>query len=428
LVDESKKWFEFRVDHEFSNSEEIDCDLEVDSNKYDYEFSKDSDNYIFARNYNSEIELDCDDDLDSILFIVYNDDEQEEFRDTYTFDDRVTFNDEDLELTYEFRLEFNHDFRDDDEITCDIVIDSDINEEVTFDEDSRSSETRYIDDFKQTLEVDCNEDVNEMVLDIYLESGVKLTTNIYAEEDNFEYDLDEGEFNFFIIISDTFYNDEEVKCELFLDTRSEDRFTLDSSSSITDKRQVGEFNEQLELICESELSNVELIIYEDDEAKENLFEKTYSNQKEISYFVEEPVVEVVVPVVVEETTPEPVVIIEEPVVEEKEEKVPEIELETIDINAQVDQNTQNTLDSDITDTLGDKEPIQKTTSESDIPENSDEFSSTSGWFVVFLIVFLIIVLIGLGYRNVPSMTSNTPKKGNSVKKKDIDFSFLNKKK
>ena len=425
LVDEDDEWFTIIVDHDFNENEEIECELEIDSNKYDYEFDKESDNYELSRNYRNEVEFECDDELDEILLIVYNENEQEEFRDTFNNDDKISFDEEDLELSYEFKLEFNHDFKsDEDEISCDVELDGDSNKEVSFDEDSGSSDTRYIDDFKEKIEIDCNEDVDEIVLIIYNEDGDKIDSEVFEDDNKFEYDLTTGAYNFFLIIEDVIGSNEEVKCELFLDKISFERFTLDSTSSLIDKRKTNSFNEKLELLCDQKLTKIELLVYEDEDSNQNLFEKIYVNQQEIIYTInqeevieleETPVVIEVVPVEVEEEK-----IVEDPI---KEDSLP---LETNEINVSANQNTQNTIDSEVIETTGNKEEI--------IPnmENSQEVSekdSFSGFLIIILILAIIGVIIMLGYKDKKFTTfKQSTKKQRTTKKKDIDFTFLNKKK
>lgn len=434
LVDEEDTWFSLLIDHRFSSSEEIDCELEIDSNDYDYEFNSQSDNYNIAMNYKDTIEFSCDDDLDSVELKVYDDRELLVFEELFEDDDSFEFESIDLEDVFEIRLEFNHDFDDNEEIICDIEIDdsNDI-ETLVFDDDSSSRDTIFIDDILEVVTVECDEDVDEIELLLYDEGGELVDEEYFEDDDSFTYNVKEGDYLFLILLEHTFGSDEEIICQYVRDSEFDSTLIFDEDSSILDKRISGSFDVSMELSCDSNLRNVEFFVYEDEDSKENIYETSLQLVDTITYSFEEenPIVdetssnneqENLTDIVDEEN-----IIDDEEVMEEETNISVESEQdsELSSINTSLDLESQNNVDVIVVD---DKEVSTTLDTNSQNSSSLSEEEGSSSFSVIFLLVLFICILIYIVFLHKEVLFSKKDKRVKDTKKKDIDFSFLQKKK
>lgn len=433
LVDEEDTWFNLLIDHKYSSSEEIDCELEVDGYEYDYEFSDESNNYDIAMNYKDTIEFSCDDELDNVKLKVYDDRELLVFEETYEDDDSFEFESIDLEDIFEIRLEFNHDFDDNEEIICDIEIDdsNDI-ETLVFDDDSSSRDTIFIDDILEVVTVECDEDVDEIELLLYDESGELVDEKYFEDDDSFTYNVKEGDYLFLVLLEHTFGSDEEIICQYLRDSEFDSTLIFDEDSSILDKRISGSFDVSMELSCDSNLRNVEFFVYEDEDSKQNIYETSLQLVDTISYsFKEENLI-------VDETSnnenqnltdtgDEENIIVDKEVIEEETntaiESQKDSELSTI--NTSLDLESKNNVDVIV---VGDKEASSTLDTNSQNSSSLSEEEGSSSFSVIFLLVLFICILIYIVFLHKEVLFSKKDKRVKDTKKKDIDFSFLQKKK
>lgn len=432
---EEDEWFEIEITHDFG-SDEIRCDLIIDNREYDLEFDKDdtTNTLKIQKNFKDTIDFDCNEDLDEIEFTVYDDDNDREYEKDYETEDKITFdiNDEDKE-TYEIRIELTSDF--DETTKCDIEIDGNSEGTETFTDSSSSSDKKLIYDIKETIEFDCDEDIEEIDLRVYNEDGDKIHSEEYDDDDNFEYEIAGGEFDYLIQITDEFTKDNE--CDIIVDDKKIDNIEFDSRSSISEKRPEGNFDEYVEITCDNLIEKIVIMSFYDGESK-TLHEKEYLNVKTANFLADqkdEPT---------PEPTPEPITPVEEPKNETLEN--------TTQTNTSQNTQTSSTYNKSRTtsvetvpsiDSLTDKyddnrnaentnsQKLSTNSSSTEIPtEEKPETNTLTILFTLLVIIILVFAVAKLSNnQNKPKHQSNhTEENKPQIRRKEkVDFSFLDKK-
>ncbi len=409
LVDKDDEWFSIKMDQNFNANDEIKCELRIDNKGYDFEFNDDSSSkdLTIERNYKDEISYECDEDVDRMVFKVYDDSEDEiyskEYEDKYKFD----FNIDDLEEEYELKIQLDHDFEGD-EITCDLDIKGKDDKSYTFDEDSTNSQLNINEFFIDEFTFDCDSDIDIMNLYIYDENGDKIDEKEFENEDKFDYELKKGEYDFFIQITNQFNTDEEISCDLNIDSDKEDSFDFDDRSSIGDLRLEGQFNEDFELKCDKEMDSVEILIFELDDENNEIDSKSFTNKDTASYSILDDYLKVE-PVTV---TPEPT-----PANTNVEEETP---IETTVSNS-TSGSVQNTNSQNPVEVNSTSQAIQNSIEEE--PETTDTSSNKYLGLSIIFMICLVIIFVLFYFREV-LFEQKRPKRRNEK----VDLDFLKKRK
>jgi hypothetical protein len=166
---------------------------------------------------------------------------------------------------YEFKLEFDHDFDNEDyEIECDIKYDS-RDTTFNFDKDTNGDDLEYDKSFLYDLEVDCDKDVDQILLYIYDENNDRIDKIEFEEDDKIEYTLDLVEKSqdwFEIEIIDKF--DDDNYCSLNVDGDTYDyKFNDDTDSKrLTIQKN---YNENIKLICDNKISKIKFTSFDSKE-------------------------------------------------------------------------------------------------------------------------------------------------------------------
>ena len=276
-------YFKLEIEHDFG-SRDIDCELEIDSREYKFNFDSDdnSDVLTIEKNFDTEIKLTCDEEMDEIELTVYDDDGDETFNEKYTEDDKISYDKdkEDLDST-EVIIDFEHDFGND-EISCDIDIDGDNSGTYIFDEDSSSSDLKVAIDIKETVELDCDDKFDEIVVRIYNDEGEKVDTLEYKNEDEFEYEVSGGLYDWNIKITHQFETDEEIDCDVTVDGLKTKELELDKGAKISELIHNGNYDQKVSMLCDANLDKIEFSTYFDGGSKP-LLEEIYENEKSFDY-------------------------------------------------------------------------------------------------------------------------------------------------
>jgi hypothetical protein len=281
--DEDEDWFSIEIKHDFG-SKDIDCDLEIDNKEYNFNFDSDdnSDVLTIEKNYDTEIKLSCDDEMDEIELNVYDDDGDEKYSETFTEDDKISYDKdkEDMEST-EVIIDMDHDFGND-EISCDLEIDGDNSGTYNFDEDSSSSDLKIAVDIKETVEFECDDKFDEITVRIYNEDGEKVDTLEYKNEDEFEYEVSGGLYDWNVKITHDFETDEEIDCDIKIDGIKTKELELDNGAKISELIHNGNFDTDVEMLCDATLDKIEFSTYFDGGSKP-LIEKVYDDELSFEY-------------------------------------------------------------------------------------------------------------------------------------------------
>ncbi|NQZ84794.1 MAG: hypothetical protein HRU03_03665 [Nanoarchaeales archaeon] len=178
---------------------------------------------------------------------------------------------------FEFKLEFEHDFDNDDyTIECDITYDG-RDKTIDFDKDTNEDDLEYSKKFKYDLEVDCDEDVDEITLYIYNEDDKRIDKIKYEDDDSFEYYLDlvdKKQDWFEIEITDRFRDDNE--CTLKVDNEIFDyKFNDDTDSKrLTIQKN---YDKTVRFTCDNELSKLEFKAF--DNKNNILFNEQFEDSR-----------------------------------------------------------------------------------------------------------------------------------------------------
>lgn len=281
--DEDEDSFSIEIEHDFGN-DEIRCDLEIDGTDYDFKFDSDdsSDVLTIEKNFETIIKFTCDEEMDEIKLTVFDDDGDEEFEETYLEDDRISYDKdkEDMDST-EVIIDIEHDFGND-KISCDLEIDGDDYATYNFDEDSSSSDLKVAVDIKEEISFDCDDKFDEIIVRFYNEDGEKIETLEFKNEDEFEYEVSGGAYDWNFRIIHEFEEDEEIECELNVDNQKVLDVELDDSSRISDLMHDGNFDVSVILECDAELDTIEFGTYFDGSSRA-IFSEDYTSTSGFDY-------------------------------------------------------------------------------------------------------------------------------------------------
>ncbi len=420
LVDEEDEWFEIIFNHDFNTDEIIECEIEVDSKRYDFEISENKNTY--SRNYINTFEVECEDEIDEIILNIYDDEENLLKKINFEDEDIFDFDDEELIEKHEIRIDFNDDFED--KIECRIYFDGELETTFELNEDSSGSDLRYVGDFEVEVEVECDERVENIEFRIYDSNGDKISEKLYEDVKNIEYNFEEGDYGFYLIVNDDFLPGDEInKCEIYLDLVLFDEVEFDYDSSAFDKTIKNTFNENLEFSCENELEDVTLIVY-DIEEDEDIIDTNYKNIKSINFPETEVIIEEIVEINDEKN---------QSIQEEEEEIIVEEVIEDVSLNlsSSTNEGSLNNQVEVITNEV-EKEEVQEEVKQEEIVSSEEGNSPSKSFLIIIIIALIIFSLIYLSREDLISYYKKENKSHKKLKKrnekKDIDFSFLNKKK
>ena len=180
---------------------------------------------------------------------------------------------------FSFKIEIDHDFDEDDEITCDVTYD-DTEREWTFGDNSDNDELIFEKNFDNTIELDCNDKIDEITLYIY-EDDEKLEKLVYENEDDFEYlinfaDKDE---DWFEIEIDHDFNGEKIDCELKIDSKYYD-YDFDEDTDGDDLTIERNYEDTIEFDCDEKLDEIVFKVYDEED---ELYEKIYEEEDSFDY-------------------------------------------------------------------------------------------------------------------------------------------------
>ena len=268
--------------------------------------------------------------------------------------------------------------------------------------------------------MDCNRNIDDIYVFIYDDNGDKIDSLHFENENEFEYEYTDGEYEAFLQISHQFESGDEIECELVKDgAKNAVDYDFTRSSSIGDLRVEFEFDKRFEFDCDDNFDKIELLIFDSDHTKDEVLDKkTYTNVDKISYVYnsKDEVVEKPIPVEpdsgIGSTPSEP-------------ENIVELE----NVTGQANTGSLNTG--------GNKEGVNVDSSSQTVPdskpeiENLEEGGSGLGLFIKILLGVIVLVLVFtyfLGRLTDRKPSYKTHSQVHRQPKKDIDFSFLNKKK
>ncbi|MDA3854827.1 MAG: hypothetical protein PF569_01115 [Candidatus Woesearchaeota archaeon] len=423
LVDKDEEWFSIEIDHNFGSSETIDCELTIDGTEFDYEFDADTDNdnLLIEMNYDDNIDFQCDDELKDMELIIYDDDEVEVFSKKYEEDDNLEFDNDDLDDKYELKIVIDHDF-DGDDISCDLIVDNIEESNFDFDEDSTSSDLTIYAYFIDSFEFDCNDDIDEINLYIYDDNGDKIDSENYDDEDKFEYELNTGNYELFIQITNEFSSEDEIECDLIIDGEKEEDYELTDSSSFGDLRIEYQFENEFEFICEEEMEKFNVFIFNNfDFNDDQIDEREYLNTNKLKYVINEK--EVIEEIIVEEIQEEPEIEVTVEIENNNNNNEINIDDELVTYENQQDSNLdENTLNDNNDEN---QQNLDSSKQEELIQENSNKSSNIGKIVIIAIIIFVFIFLIYVVFTNKEIFFDPKPK---HKKKEKVNLDYLKKRK
>lgn len=329
---------------------------------------------------------------------------------------------------YEFEIEIDHNFNSGN-LDCELLVDDNSEENFYFDSKSTSDELNIKGDFEEKIFFNCNRVFDEVELKVYDDSGKKIAGIIYEEEDEFEYVLNEKEYEFLIDISDNF--EKENDCDLYLDSAKEESFTFDAYSKKSDLRLEYYFSEDFEINCDNKINKFSIFIYESDSGK-TVSDYNLVNVSEVKFDIDDS----------KEVKPTSnsvqVVDFNTNIQEKTEEKT----VSLVNTNTQINSsNSLNNINLDENNQNSDAFLMNRSGIES-VNEAIENPKQKSFFFWVTLMIGVVVLLIyiffKLGYIEIEKSDvysrNNKPKKSKTPtkslyddKKHNVDMSFLGKK-
>jgi hypothetical protein len=460
--DEDEDWFSIEVSHDFG-SDEIDCDLEIDGDDYQFSFDSDDSSKVLTieKNYDTEIKFSCDEEMDEIKFEVFDDDGDETYSELFTDDDRVSYDkdQEEMEST-EVIIDIEHDFGNDD-ISCDLEIDGDDSGTYNFDEDSSSSDLKIAVDIKEDINFDCDDRFDEIVVRIYNEDGEKVDILEFKNEDEFDYEVSGGFYDWSLRITNVFEEDDVIDCDITVDGIKTNELELDKNAKISELIHTGNLDYNFELVCDAALDKVEFSTYFDGESSP-IFENVYENELSFEYaqldaeeqkVIDDAEAEVQAEedrrVAAEQAASieaEKLRVAEAQIAAQKAEQDRVAAAEKARLEA-LNANVSGDVNSGSIDPLTGK--IVESVKESDIDSSADEAGDNNFFLIVFAIVGVLVLLVAFfsfvevrksppkktrdpvrkpskDFKHNPKNTTEQRTSTTSNNRSKVDFDFLNK--
>ena len=245
---------------------------------------------------------------------------------------------------------------------------------------------------------------------VYDESGDRIETLTYEDEDKIEYELNLGTYDFLIEIIHDFKDD--VKCELFIDDRNKEKISFTSKSGISDKRIENDFNSNITLICTDKLDKAELYVFESTYKSDGklLDQYTYKDKStiELKYKSEEKT--------------------EEIIEEEKETTTQPPEPQNQNITQNLDEENliadQNSNNNELN--ASSEEILQNQTEKNTTSLNQTESAKLKTFGKVLFVFFIIIVIVVLIMGALKA--KKQAKKRQPSHKHKVDLEYLKKRK
>jgi hypothetical protein len=462
--DEDEDWFSIEVSHDFG-SDEIDCDLEIDGDDYQFSFDSDDSSKVLTieKNYDTEIKFSCDEDMDELKFEVFDDDGDETFSETYLEDDKFSYDkdQEDMEST-EVIIDIEHDFGNG-EIDCDLEIDGDDSGTYIFDEDSSSSDLKIAVDIKEDINFDCDDRFDEIVIRIYNEDGDKVDILEFKNEDEFDYEVSGGFYDWSLRITNVFEEDEVIDCEITVDGIKTNDLELDKNAKISELIHSGNLDYTVELVCDAALDKVAFSTYFDGESTP-IFENIYENELSFEYIQlnaeeQKAIDDAETAQKAEEdrrvaaeqaasVEAEKLRVAEAQIAAQKAEQNRVIAVEKARVEA-LKTNVSDNVNSGSVNPLTGK--IVESVKESDVASSVDETGDNNLFLIVFVIVGVLILLVAFfsfvevrksppkktrdpvrksshNFKHNPKTTTEQRTSTTSNNRSKVDFDFLNKRK
>ena len=383
--------YELEIDYDFDEDEEIECKLDLGDRKKTETFDEndDRDDMSFDGRFDDSIEVECDERVDIDLRVLDLDDNEVEDISENNVRDFVY----ELEL-YEGIISFEYDFPSSvDILTCELEID-DRTIEYTYnreDDDSLKEEIEY--EFLKETTFSCDEELDELELKIEDPRGFDIYDLLLKDEDEIEFDENTPRHIYDLALFFTKdFNEEEVECDVEIDSVSDFTLEFDDSSSGSERTLEYVFGETFEISCDDEFEEaiVDIVLLEDDDEK--VFEGDYYDQRTIRISKNdienwEEKEDEIVEEKEEEKIIVPQVVNPRPTQEEKEEEP--IEETTV---------TQEEAETTTTSTLNDEEKeinssTQLQTNSLEIEGQKGEENNSTSIIYTFIGIISIILLI-----------------------------------
>lgn len=384
--------YELEIDYDFDEDEEIECKLDLGDRKKTETFDEndDRDDMSFDGRFDDSIEVECDERVDIDLRVLDLDDNEVEDISKDNVRDFVY----ELEL-YEGVISFEYDFPSSvDILTCELEID-DRKIEYTYDkedDDSLKEEIEY--EFLKETTFSCSEELDELELKIEDPKGFDIYDLLLKDEDEIEFDENTPRHIYDLALFFTKdFNEEEVECDVEIDSVSDFTLEFDDSSSGSERTLEYVFGETFEISCDDEFEEaiVDIVLLEDDDEK--VFEGNYYDQRTISISKndienweekEDEIIEEEEKVII------PQVVNPRPTQEEKEEEPIE---ETTTIQQESETTTTATLNDEEKE-LNSSTHLQTNTSEIE-EEKIEENNSTSIIYTFIGIISIILLIVSI---------------------------------
>lgn len=163
-------------------------------------------------------------------------------------------------IIYDFSIEIDHNFGNNEEISCELIIDNDYIRNYIFDEDSDSGDLLLEKDFAELVEFDCDEDFDDFEFKV-LNGNLLIYEELFSDDDRFTYEIkSENEFEFTIEIDHTFRNNEEINCTLEIDETGDIyNYVFDDNTDSDDLLIEKNVEDKIEFLCDA---NFDEIIFE----------------------------------------------------------------------------------------------------------------------------------------------------------------------
>lgn len=230
------KEFYIYIDHEFSQNEEVRCELIVDNGEenrnYIFDSSSRYNDLLIKRSAKEKVEFECDSDLDNIELFIFDREiyaQSQSNRDSlsYTISNSVLQSYDE----FNYRLFLEKEFSQNEEVSCDIEIDQNSNSR-DFDENSQKSDFLFTSTIEENFSLDCEERFERIYLNIF-------AGNVFEErfenQRKFEYVISntrDDTFKFNLFLDYNFQNNEILSCGLKIDSGNSRNYNFQKDSNL----------------------------------------------------------------------------------------------------------------------------------------------------------------------------------------------------
>lgn len=286
---------EIAIEYNFSNNEEIMCELELDDEdekKYYYDDDSDWEDLFLRKSFDDEIIFTCDETIDKFSLKIFQSKLLEKH---YTNEDVFSYTLSSYQKSnydeFTYFINLNHSFSSNEEIECDITIDGS-KETILFDEDSDYEDLFLTDVFSESIKFDCEDNFDDVYFEIYsdLEDEVE-----YENKKSFDYTVGSSSssisYEFRYDLEYDFSRDEELVCVLDTDSRYSKTYTFDYDDREKLYISGRKASEKISLKCDKEIKNLRFRLFDlynraqIDEERVNIKLHSYTIPKDFSTYV-----------------------------------------------------------------------------------------------------------------------------------------------